>query len=149
MYYVSMKRSKKNGDRFCVPTYRRLQISGIFWQAKSKQIQPILCIFVKNIIHFHKLEWLHEFAVEESFECCSINIPESKTIMVCLYWSGKNMSIFIERLDCLLFKFTRNHRYLYKKIVLEGHFNINLFENDNITSRFLKILSLHKTDAEL
>lgn len=131
----------KNGDQSCI------QIEGFKlaeYFCRKNQRRGGVCIFVKNFVHFNKLEWLHDFAVVENFECCGIYIPEIKIIVICLYRSGKNFNIFFEKLEILLFKLTRKHRNLNNKVVLVGDFNINLFQNDHLTSRFLEILNIYK-----
>lgn len=103
-----------------------------------------VCIFVKKNITYNRLEWLHDLSIEENFECCGINIPELKTTILCIYRSGKNLNIFLEKLEILLYKLTRKERNRRNKIVLTGDFNIDLLKDDNKSKQFKQILNSFK-----
>lgn len=76
--------------------------------------------------------------MERSFECCGIELPLHKCIIICLYRiPNPNADIFLRNLECLI---TRLRRRLKMRIIITGDFNIDLLKESKALIEFQRIM---------
>jgi hypothetical protein len=99
------------------------------------------CILVRQHYQYRSLVLCKTLSVEKVFECCGIEIPNLKCILICIYRvpEAKNVRLFLDKLNVLLSKITTNST---KKIIITGDLNINTMKTDSVT-RELKSLMLN------
>ena len=98
-----------------------------------------VCILTRKSLSYRKITYCNEIAAESVFECCGIELPELRCVVICIYRvpDSKNISTFFDRLDMLLHKLT--HRST-KKVILTGDLNINTLVSDKMTRELKHLL---------
>ncbi|CAK1593695.1 unnamed protein product [Parnassius mnemosyne] len=87
-------------------------------------------VYVKNSMDFITLPCINQLSIDKYLECCGILLPELNYIIVCCYRTpDSSFEIFIKTLHLLLHRITVRSRYMTKKVIIAGDFNINLLEN--------------------
>jgi hypothetical protein len=106
--------------------------------SRKHQKRGGVCILCRNIIECKKIDFLEDWAIEFSFECCGIEIPQYMCIVICIYRIPKsNINIFFNLLENMLHKLYKRHQY---KIIIAGDFNINTLKDTNDTRELVRIL---------
>jgi hypothetical protein len=108
-----------------------------FFSRKNKKRGGV-AILVKKYTNYNELPAVKKFAIEKEIECCGIEIVNTNVIIVCLYRTpDSNVIKFLEHLDQLL-RFLRLKNN--KKIVVCGDLNINILNENKITTDYLNLL---------
>lgn len=111
-----------------------------------------VAIYVKNEIDCLELKWISEMSIENHFEVCGISVIGTNYVVVCLYRTpNSKLDIFLESLDCLLQKLTVRNRYVTKRVVIMGDFNVNILENNCNTESLMntfRSFKLHHTISQ-
>lgn len=111
-------------------------LGSVFCRNKQQKRGGV-CILVKNGIKYNTINITEKFAVDELFECCGIEIPTQKLIVICLYRTpNSNLNLFFNILEKFLHRLTWKER---KNIVLAGDLNINILKNKTDTIKLTEI----------
>lgn len=106
------------------------------------------CILVKNHLVYKELPDIMRCSIPGVIECCAIELPFQKVIVVCVYRPPKlcNLSKFYENLDIVL-KMICLKKSL--KVILCGDFNIDILKNNRITLDFQCFLTSYNLKLEI
>lgn len=106
--------------------------------SRAKQRRGGVCIMCKDYLICNKITWLEDIASELTFECCGVEFPQYKYILICIYRiPNSNPRIFLEKLEIILNK-TRSKTK--KKVVIVGDFNINTLKPSTVREDYLGLL---------
>lgn len=99
-----------------------------------------VCILLKNDEDCKERTDISNLAVESIFEICAIELPKINVVLVALYWpdSKRQPEMFYESLSKLLQLLMIKDRI--KNIIIGGDFNINILEQNNLTTRLLNLM---------
>ncbi|KAL0868298.1 hypothetical protein ABMA27_007827 [Loxostege sticticalis] len=96
-------------------------------------------ILVQKHFDFKILNVCKELSLSNSFECCGIEIPQYKLIIVNIYRTpDSNVNLFLTKLQELLHQLNKNK--FKHKIVLTGDWNIDILKINNTTKDLTDIL---------
>lgn len=100
-----------------------------------------VCILCKNNLEYKKLPYIKEMSIENYFECCGIEVPEHKCIIICIYRvPGKikdTLNAFLNRLEELFYKLKSK---IKKKVIVTGDLNIDTLKDNSMCKKFLGLL---------
>lgn len=106
-----------------------MQISGYRLAAsysRPNQKRGGVCIFCKKHMQTRIISFLNEFCEDYIFECCGVEIPCIKCIVVCIYRiPTADSSVFLRKLELIATKLRHKIKY---KIVIVGDFNIDILK---------------------
>lgn len=95
------------------------------------------CILINKEIDFLKIDITQ--AIDYTFECCAIELPQYKVIIVCIYRTPtSNTEIFLRQLQSLLHMLSRKRN---KRIILCGDWNIDLLQTNKNSTELKSLLS--------
>lgn len=119
----------------------KVHISGYHMAAAlSRRFQKRggVCIFCSKKIQSKEIEFVKGLSEEHIFECCGVEIPSIKTIIVCIYRPPTaNCSIFFQKLELLLNRLKRRTRF---KVVIAGDLNIDTLKVTEKATELTRIL---------
>lgn len=99
------------------------------------------CIYVMKGIKYNELNIIQNFAREMIFECCGIEVPTLKMVIICIYRTPQsNVELFLKYFDTLLYKLLFNSKYSRHKIILSGDLNINTLKECKVVKNFNDII---------
>lgn len=107
--------------------------------SRKKQKRGGVCILYTNDRTFQELTMLKEFSEELVFECCGIEIPSIKCIVICLYRTpSSNVSEFLKKFEIVINKLKRKIKY---NIIIAGDINIDTLKISHASTELKRILS--------
>lgn len=113
-----------------IPNYR---LAACYARQNSKRGGS--CILVKAGHEYKERPDIMKYSISGIVECCAIELPVHKVIVVCVYRPPKlcNLSKFYESLDLILKKVCIKP---LQKVILCGDFNIDTLNRNRITFEF-------------
>lgn len=144
---AEMKHHRNDPDIICLTetfiqrgSERLLKLSGYdmvsYYTRSNKQKRGGVCVFARQGLKTTELSFLNEISQDFNFECCGIEIPSQKLIVVCLYRIPQSdTNIFFENLEYILLKYINKN----KKIIIAGDININTLEANKNTAELINI----------
>lgn len=97
-----------------------------------------VCILVNKMFDFKHIELPKGLCIEKIFECCGVEIPSLKCIVICIYRiPNTKTSSFFEKLDLLLHKLLKRK----KRVIVTGDLNIDTLKETNDSIQLKDIIS--------
>lgn len=96
------------------------------------------CILLRNDLKGVELHDINKLCIEKHFEICSLDIPQLKIIIVCIYRTpNSDIKVFFNNMNEMLSKL----RHKKRKLIICGDFNINTLAHDSTSTQFIELLS--------
>lgn len=107
--------------------------------SRTGQKRGGVCILCKENILIRKLDFLDEFAEEQVFECCGIEIQAIKCFVICIYRTPtSNLTTFLHKFELLL---NRLKQKINRKIVITGDLNIDILKTSKASDDLTRIVT--------
>lgn len=125
-------------DILFLPNYR---IAAAYSRTKKKGGS---CILIRNGLLYKDLVEIMNLSICGVFECCAIELPEHKIIIVCVYRIPKSkqqnmyIGIFLEKLEAALQILCKKYKH---NIIVCGDFNIDRLKYDKNAKDFESLLA--------
>lgn len=114
---------------------RSFKLAAVFSRKNTKR--GGVCILTKHNIVSKNLN-SYVTSIEKHFECCAIEIPLHKIVVICIYRTpDSDINIFFKHLEDIFYKFNKNKT---KRIIILGDLNIDTIKNSRISKDFVLLL---------
>lgn len=126
----------KSGDETNI-NIKDFNVSSYFSRKTEKR--GGVCILTRKLLTCTPSKLCENISTEKLFECCGVEIPVIKCIIIiCLYRiPNADLSIFFDKLELILDKICKKN---FKKIILNGDLNIDTLKTNNASETLKNIL---------
>lgn len=101
------------------------------------------CILVKMGLLYKELSFVKNYAIQNTFEACGIEIINNKLIVICVYRTPQSdPNLFLTKLHNLLYDLSNKYKSKIN-IVVAGDLNINTLKKGNITNGLQDLSNNH------
>lgn len=106
--------------------------------SRKREKRGGVCILINKMFDFKNIELPKDLCTEKIFECCGLEIPSLKCIVICIYRiPSSNTHQFFEKFDLLLHKLLKRK----KRIIVTGDLNIDTLKESNDTAKLKDLIS--------